>query len=1228
MSKKKSRSHALQSLLPDSLETREIFFTNLLLLGFEPAEAERRHTIPFNRDMFALPNKKAFEVVMHFLFERLNPPMAHDKFRDCWPICDKKHEQAFRKTISNQLSEIAAEDPLANLPRIVPSLFMSPGGDRFYSLLLHFSQYVLMKVLKQENGKKEREILQRPRLLPAVSHLSHIMLKTIQVATIRHRRRFLDRAQRTVLLHREWKQFANELVKEHRNLTKQLRDLEHDIRDCQAASYDQAQARGSPVTRRRRSGGMTAGERQVQAVKRTQKIQKVRELWKAVDAFYVAQSAERDVVTSVLREVENKYRLDAGEINVQVPEMLLRECQQELQRRNVGNTYEGGKLNLLPLIQLWNMSLHLYLETIHQAPMPRFEDLSPDLVTQVHTHHAHLSNTQAMRSTLTNKLLPDLKASVDHLHKQIQGGKTPSRKDARRSFQHSSLGLALLPPTPPVSFEPASGSQTETPIKLSAGGTLKNNTSTDTPEAVSMLSDTINKAALKRAGLVQGTPTSTLGELRRQTQGTSKLPLPTGTVIPESMQNRKRVKSAPSKVAPSATPSTQTHPWHPNLSGTPHQGARAPSSTQRRRGVNGDLAKVPKTQPRKGAGSRLGRESKEGKKELKTVEKLSMHKASSKLKKSAAKVAAPSSVQRTPAGAPKPAAASSAMRSKTAPRAHQILAEEIADAVTSGGKITPDFLELLRTQSRENSPLDAALDNPLAGLDQDAFVSKDKLKRTPVSEASSLSTSQMTYTPHQTMPTRTLFDSDSSPKEPSVLNEVSPVDDDSLLSHELADGTPLRESQDLTSSVAVGNLLDLEEPEHLEGTVPPARNLLSGIDDAEASPGARLSYQELAAMGDDSSLPETRPEFSEDLEQTLAEIFQTRTPQLSIRSKTRIAARKHGASLFSWKEEYETKTSVPGTPSLASRKAGPAEGLTPDLNLLRQDRIRRQTESTRSHPEQEPVHVSQQGRSQADVSISKVRQVSGGSQKSVTFCDRVDEHSFLDQSLASLDQSNADTTSRQEYSLQGSPSDKPGSDESAQEPPGSAPRSKTPETPGHDASTFLSDVYLAHSPPPANRPSEALFMSPLEGQLLSDSDLGPDLSMNLSTAIDDLLVPISPDVTPSRTPKLTSRQLSANSTQPSAREKTPPSSHISEHPSFVESVPHLVDDIIGLKSGTSLIEDFSKLHLSRTAPVTPNHKSVETPMNFDLLDEDDSILLPTSPALRQGVLVDVSSPSP
>ncbi len=31
--------------------------------------------------MFVLPNKKAFEVIMYFLFEKLNPAVAREEFR-------------------------------------------------------------------------------------------------------------------------------------------------------------------------------------------------------------------------------------------------------------------------------------------------------------------------------------------------------------------------------------------------------------------------------------------------------------------------------------------------------------------------------------------------------------------------------------------------------------------------------------------------------------------------------------------------------------------------------------------------------------------------------------------------------------------------------------------------------------------------------------------------------------------------------------------------------------------------------------------------------------------------------------------------------------------------------------------------------------------------------------------------------------------------------------------
>ena len=58
----------------------------------------------------------------------------------------------------------------------------------------------------------------------------------------------------------------------------------------------------------------------------------VRELWKVVDDLMASQAPEREVVESILQEVSSKSKLDADDIHVQVPELLLRECEAEIQR--------------------------------------------------------------------------------------------------------------------------------------------------------------------------------------------------------------------------------------------------------------------------------------------------------------------------------------------------------------------------------------------------------------------------------------------------------------------------------------------------------------------------------------------------------------------------------------------------------------------------------------------------------------------------------------------------------------------------------------------------------------------------------------------------------------------------------------------------------------------------------------------------------------------------------
>ena len=80
-----------------STSIRDLCFTNLLVLGFNPLQNEAKHKIVFDkwvckgvggsvktilcRNMFELPNKKAMEVVMYFLFGKLNEQLSYELFR-------------------------------------------------------------------------------------------------------------------------------------------------------------------------------------------------------------------------------------------------------------------------------------------------------------------------------------------------------------------------------------------------------------------------------------------------------------------------------------------------------------------------------------------------------------------------------------------------------------------------------------------------------------------------------------------------------------------------------------------------------------------------------------------------------------------------------------------------------------------------------------------------------------------------------------------------------------------------------------------------------------------------------------------------------------------------------------------------------------------------------------------------------------------------------------------
>ena len=58
----------------------------------------------------------------------------------------------------------------------------------------------------------------------------------------------------------------------------------------------------------------------------------VRELWQTVTSFYEGRAHMRDVLDSVLEGATDKYCVDSRELNVRVPDLLMRECEDEIHR--------------------------------------------------------------------------------------------------------------------------------------------------------------------------------------------------------------------------------------------------------------------------------------------------------------------------------------------------------------------------------------------------------------------------------------------------------------------------------------------------------------------------------------------------------------------------------------------------------------------------------------------------------------------------------------------------------------------------------------------------------------------------------------------------------------------------------------------------------------------------------------------------------------------------------
>lgn len=58
----------------------------------------------------------------------------------------------------------------------------------------------------------------------------------------------------------------------------------------------------------------------------------MREQWKSFEEFHTSVVANREIIDSIIEGYVEKYRLDATTHPVRLPDLLLRECEHEIQR--------------------------------------------------------------------------------------------------------------------------------------------------------------------------------------------------------------------------------------------------------------------------------------------------------------------------------------------------------------------------------------------------------------------------------------------------------------------------------------------------------------------------------------------------------------------------------------------------------------------------------------------------------------------------------------------------------------------------------------------------------------------------------------------------------------------------------------------------------------------------------------------------------------------------------
>lgn len=200
----------------------EALFSNIQLLTykFKPSDVFQK---VFRPDMFKKSNVAAFQQVSYYLLNALNPELTR-KMITAWPIFEKVQEASFRKEVIILIDEINNLYFHADLPKLMHSHYVIPGGLKIATLIFSLSQLVLYEELKRSGCEMS--------LMPSKANddpkVTDLTIKTIQRTT----KSDMDKVEKII---EECEESRNQALDKAEQMILENEQVAEDLSQCRKA---------------------------------------------------------------------------------------------------------------------------------------------------------------------------------------------------------------------------------------------------------------------------------------------------------------------------------------------------------------------------------------------------------------------------------------------------------------------------------------------------------------------------------------------------------------------------------------------------------------------------------------------------------------------------------------------------------------------------------------------------------------------------------------------------------------------------------------------------------------------------------------------------------------------------------------------------------------------------------------------------------------------------------